>query len=155
MDDDESGRRPPAMNPDFVGGGWERSQPPPRATSPMMVNTIMPTSAAIVPSQSPNVVVDAGTDNTAMQKAGQNMARYYTALGRNPTGLQCPHCGRQSVTTVQDMIGVGTVIAVIIIACLFWPICWLPLLIPSCKRTTHYCGHDTCRKKIGETSACA
>jgi lipopolysaccharide-induced tumor necrosis factor-alpha factor len=76
-------------------------------------------------------------------------------LGRNATGLLCPHCHRQTVTAVDDVLGVGTVVAVVILAILFWPICWLPLCVPSCKRTNHYCGHPTCGKKVGETHVCA
>ncbi|KAG7347882.1 LITAF-like zinc ribbon domain containing protein [Nitzschia inconspicua] len=76
-------------------------------------------------------------------------------LGRNATGLICPHCQRQTVTVVEDYVGVGTVLAVIVLAILFWPICWLPLCVPTCKRTHHYCGQQTCQRKVGETRVCA
>jgi hypothetical protein len=79
----------------------------------------------------------------------------YTHLGRNPTGLQCPYCNRQMVTTTKDVIGVTTIIAVIVICLLFWPLAWLPLCIPSCKRTHHFCGQPMCRAKVGETKECA
>jgi hypothetical protein len=140
-----------------------------------MVNTILPTTTTdIVPFQKPKnndtnnfhiggatvVPYTCGNDPRTVAIVPRatttpNKIKVYKNLGRNPTGLQCPYCGRQSVTTVQDIIGVGTVVAVIVIAILFWPLCWLPFCVPSCKRTTHYCGHMECRSKIGETSACA
>jgi len=76
-------------------------------------------------------------------------------LGRNPVGLQCPYCQRPTITVVQDLVGMGTVIAVIFLALFFWPLCWIPFCIPSCRRTHHFCGHNECRRKIGETSVCA
>ena len=79
----------------------------------------------------------------------------YYNLGRSPVGLQCPHCHRQTITVVQDRMGLGTLVAVLLLALFFWPLCWLPLCIPSCKTTNHYCGHFECRRRVGETSPCA
>jgi hypothetical protein len=47
------------------------------------------------------------------------------------------------------MIGVQTIVAVLILLFVFWPLCWIPLCIPSCRRTNHYCGHLECRRKVG------
>ena len=80
---------------------------------------------------------------------------FYLFLKRSATGLQCPHCHRQTVTTTRDVIGVGTVIAILVVTILFWPLFWVPLCIPSCKRTNHFCGHTECRKKVGVTPVCA
>jgi lipopolysaccharide-induced tumor necrosis factor-alpha factor len=79
----------------------------------------------------------------------------YSNLGRNPVGLQCPCCHRQTITVVQDRMGLETMVAIFLLALFFWPLCWLPLCMPSCKNTNHYCGHSECRRRIGETSACA
>ena len=76
-------------------------------------------------------------------------------LGRNPTGLHCPHCGRQTITTIRDIVGVGTILGVIVMTILFFPLFWVPFCIPSCRRTHHYCGHTQCRQKVGETRVCA
>lgn len=76
-------------------------------------------------------------------------------MGRTSTGLVCPHCKRQTITITQDVIGAGTILAVFILALLFWPLCWVPFCMPVCHRTNHFCGHDTCRRKVGETSVCA
>jgi len=76
-------------------------------------------------------------------------------LGRDPTGIQCPYCQRQTVTMVKDQLGACTVVAIIVLLFVFWPIAWLPLCMPSCKQTNHYCAHQECRRKVGETEPCA
>jgi LITAF-like zinc ribbon domain len=101
------------------------------------------------------VAVHVNTAMVATTNTNFQTPRTIKTLGRNATGLLCPYCQRQTVTIVEDYVGVGTVVAVIILAILFWPICWLPLCVPTCKRTHHYCGHPTCQKKVGETRVCA
>ena len=73
-------------------------------------------------------------------------------LGRSPTGLKCPHCHRETITIVEEQVGMITISVTILLAIVFWPLCWLPFCVPSCQRTIHYCGHDSCRKKVGFTS---
>mmetsp|Transcript_19849 Transcript_19849/g.43085 ORF Transcript_19849/g.43085 Transcript_19849/m.43085 type:complete len:158 (-) Transcript_19849:2484-2957(-) len=73
-------------------------------------------------------------------------------LGRNPIGLKCPHCHRETITIAEEQIGMVTISMTILLAIVFWPLCWLPFCLPSCKRTLHYCGHDSCRKKVGLTA---
>lgn len=119
------------------------------AERPPMVATAMTTT----------VMVDPGgrglQQNAVVPYSAPATAKIMTELGRNPAGLICPHCGRQTVTTVRDVVGLGTVVAVIVVACLFWPLCWLPFVVPSCKRTHHFCGHAECRRRLGETRVCA
>ena len=101
--------------------------------------------------------IQAPNDGTIVKNAtnGGGPITTYTHLGRNPTGLQCPYCQRQMVTVTKDVIGISTIVAIIIICFLCWPLFWLPLCIPSCKRTNHFCGHTTCQNKVGETKPCA
>jgi hypothetical protein len=90
------------------------------------------------------------------QSAGvDTRSRFHKNLGRRSTGLKCFHCNRETVTIVEDQIGVGTVIATVLLAMCFWPLCWIPFCAPSCKRSVHYCGHDSCRRKVGVTDVCA
>jgi hypothetical protein len=114
------------------------------------------------PSMNPNHISPALQGNTMVNyyPKVQPVVRFtsptpFYNMGRNPVGLQCPYCHRQTITVVQDLIGLGTLIAVFLLALFFWPICWLPFCIPSCQRSHHFCGHNECRKKIGETSVCA
>eukprot|EP00934_Nitzschia_sp_Nitz4_P001160 Nitzschia sp. Nitz4//scaffold245_size28976//25160//25510//NITZ4_008076-RA/size28976-exonerate_protein2genome-gene-0.25-mRNA-1//1//CDS//3329543893//1160//frame0 len=110
------------------------------------------------PAYHPAQVAPASAQDRALvlTKAQQNhKVAIYHNLGRNPTGLKCPHCQRETVTTTHDLIGVGTIMAVVLLAFIFVPVCWLPLCIPSCRRTQHFCCHRECRQKVGETSVCA
>jgi len=116
---------------------------------PMNPNHVAPAPIA-PPSARPGGAVAVNGQRTQFGKP----VPYYN-MGRNPTGLQCPYCKRQTITVVQDLIGTGTLIAIVMLALLFWPLCWLPFCIPSCRRTHHFCGHNECRQRIGETSVCA
>jgi len=131
--------KPPPVNPDWMKAAKQPAGAP--------GNQMMVPSQPIAPA-----------NNTAVPYRPGHLVRptpMYHNLGRNPVGLQCPHCGRQTVTVVQDRMGLGTLIAVLALAIFFWPLCWLPLCIPSCKVTYHYCGHAECRRRVGETSPCA
>jgi lipopolysaccharide-induced tumor necrosis factor-alpha factor len=74
------------------------------------------------------------------------------SLGRNSIAVQCPFCSAQTVTRPRNKIDGGTMIAVVIMCFLFWPLFWLPLCMPSCKSTNHYCRH--CHRKIAKTNPC-
>jgi hypothetical protein len=147
---------PPARNPNYVSTAT--------ATLPISATTTQPQqpyypSSTSSSSQVPvlahvhtAMVTTTTSSNTTLPIPSRIIHR---TLGRNAAGLLCPHCQRQTVTVVEDYVGVGTILAVFILAILFWPICWLPLCIPTCKRTNHYCGHPNCHKKVGETRVCA
>lgn len=102
-----------------------------------------------VPTQSTLTVPSASETRTRARP------RLQKNLGRERFGLKCPHCKRETITIVEDRVGMGTIVATIIIAIIFWPLCWLPFCVPTCKRTYHFCGHDECNKKIGVTNVCA
>lgn len=136
--DEEGQKPPPPTNPNGSGGG-----------------VMMMTTASRQQAGPPPPTTMTNFQPVVKQTMTNPGFTSYKNMGRTATGLQCPHCGRQTVTQVRDLIGVGTVIWIIILAILFWPLCWLPLCIPSCKRTHHYCGHAECGRKIGETSVCA
>ena len=160
----ETNATPPPSNPDYVAVASRQQNEPPKAV--MGVSTVSKSSGngtMVVPAaanylSSPsnyNAVAVSTNTSSNNNSAVSERPKMYRNLGRNATGLLCPHCHRQTVTAVDDVLGVGTVVAVILIAILFWPLCWLPLCVPSCKRTNHYCGHHTCGKKVGETHVCA
>ena len=114
-------------------------------------NNTIPSGSAIA--SNPNSTM--ATENITTTAASGSRIQLHNNLGRNSTGLQCQHCGRETVTFVKDMVGVTTAVAVIVLAVLFWPLLWVPFCVPSCKETSHYCGHVGCRKKVGVTQSCA
>ena len=104
------------------------NNPPPTAPLPLSGNTAV---APTAPSQ-------------------QTQKKFET---RFPTILaSCPHChavnGRTRTRTKPNWL---TITAVVLLCILFWPLCWLPLVIDSCKLTEHFC--KNCGKKVGEIGA--
>jgi len=153
---EEEIRLPPATNPNYVHHPTTNSQSAQlsQASQQTRITTTTSTGTAHASTATnSNGAVVTSSGNPSGQPI--NNIRLFRNLGRNATGLQCPYCQRQTVTHVHDAIGVGTVVAVIVLAILFWPLCWLPLCVPGCKRTTHYCGHAACGRKVGETRVCA
>jgi len=79
---------------------------------------------------------------------GQKPPQYHGKYGSRPVEITCPHCHRQMRTRTEEVIGMGTIIAMMIICFFFWPLFWLPLVMPDCKQMDHYC--PLCGAKVGE-----
>lgn len=60
----------------------------------------------------------------------------------------CPNCHKQVRTRVQHEVDDGTIVAVIILLLFFWPLLWLPLVLPSCQGTLHFC--SSCNYRIAK-----
>jgi len=143
---------PMATVVEVIGEVESNTRPP--STSPEYKP--VPTQASNAsPSTQANLTVPSGSSGSGVASRKKGRVRLQRNLGRQPYGLKCPHCNRETITIVEDRIGMGTIIATIILAIIFWPMCWLPFCMPSCKRTYHFCAHDACRKKIGVTDVCA
>ncbi|KAF4673094.1 hypothetical protein FOL46_007800 [Perkinsus olseni] len=67
-----------------------------------------------------------------------------------PVIVTCPNCGTVGQTRVWHRIGLGSVVAMLLIAALFFPLFWLPLFCRSCQSAQHHC--LTCNYKVGEKS---
>mmetsp|Transcript_8327 Transcript_8327/g.17331 ORF Transcript_8327/g.17331 Transcript_8327/m.17331 type:complete len:160 (-) Transcript_8327:341-820(-) len=134
LGDIEMADRPPARNTDSA-----LVQIPGRAIGVSSVTAVVPARTH---------AVDVATTNNSRNMLLRN-------LGRRPFGLRCQHCNRETITIVEDRINVVTILLAIFITLLFWPLCWVPFCMSYCKDTLHFCGHESCRKKVGVTSACA
>mmetsp|Transcript_19092 Transcript_19092/g.44483 ORF Transcript_19092/g.44483 Transcript_19092/m.44483 type:complete len:260 (+) Transcript_19092:576-1355(+) len=66
---------------------------------------------------------------------------------RNPTHMACPHCHETMVTRTRKRLGAVTILWVIALLCICWPLFWLPFLIPACQSTEHYC--TRCNRMVG------
>jgi hypothetical protein len=125
-------------------------------------NFTVPSGSAVASNPNSTLATTTAKHNTTttnitkiITTASGSRIQLHNNLGRNSTGLQCQHCGKETVTSVRDMVGVTTIVAVIVLAVLVWRLCWVPFCVPSCKKTGHYCGHVGCRKKVGVTQSCA
>lgn len=68
---------------------------------------------------------------------------------RTPTVLPCcPNCQQRNVRTrIRTSPNWMTWIMVLALLAVFWPLCWIPLVTDSCKRTVHSCSQ--CNAEIG------
>mmetsp|Transcript_6200 Transcript_6200/g.15056 ORF Transcript_6200/g.15056 Transcript_6200/m.15056 type:complete len:155 (-) Transcript_6200:349-813(-) len=52
---------------------------------------------------------------------------------------ECPNCHEESRTRVTTAPTLKTWAAGGCLFFVFWPICWMPLVVDSCKQTEHFC----------------
>jgi hypothetical protein len=139
---------------------------PPMAVAVPITNSVSTSYAYAVPSVPP-----AAFDSAASAPAATTTTTSYTvppprastpapapsilygSLGRSSVAVQCPFCRAQTVTRTRNNIDGVTMIAVVVMCFLFWPLLWLPLCMPNCKSTNHFCTH--CHQKIAKTDPCS
>jgi hypothetical protein len=70
-------------------------------------------------------------------------------FSRVPTVLpQCPLCKKTNIRTrTVTAPNWMTWVTVAVLLVIFWPLCWIPLVTDSCRRTIHYCMF--CNGEIG------
>lgn len=73
-------------------------------------------------------------------------------LSKEPTSVTCPNCGHQGTTTTQYAIDACTIISVILLILLFWPLFWIPFVGTCCKSANHFCRN--CHTKLGTVGNC-
>ncbi|KAL3804746.1 hypothetical protein ACHAWO_011471 [Cyclotella atomus] len=72
-------------------------------------------------------------------------------LGRHPISLApCPHCSQSTTTKIKTYPSWETWLAAGLLVLVFWPICWIPLVTDSCKKTDHVCSQ--CEAMVGQVS---
>jgi hypothetical protein len=73
-------------------------------------------------------------------------------VSRFPMMMQtCPNCSRESRTRVTTAPSWKTWAASGCLFFAFWPLCWLPLVVDSCKTTEHFC--VSCGAKVAKVEA--
>lgn len=72
-------------------------------------------------------------------------------FGRFPVDITCPHCGHKGLTKTKTFPNLKTLVGMLLIVAVFWPLFWLPLIIDNCKETEHSC--DNCKNKLGSIDA--
>jgi hypothetical protein len=100
-----------------------------------------------------------GAAEAAMAAAGPSKpgARPFAPLpleyGRRPALLpSCPYCQSLNVRSrLQTFPSWKTWAAVLLIALVFWPLAWIPLVLDCAKSTEHYC--PSCHALVGSVDA--
>eukprot|EP00526_Cylindrotheca_closterium_P024516 CAMPEP_0113637038 /NCGR_PEP_ID=MMETSP0017_2-20120614/19367_1 /TAXON_ID=2856 /ORGANISM="Cylindrotheca closterium" /LENGTH=145 /DNA_ID=CAMNT_0000548007 /DNA_START=41 /DNA_END=478 /DNA_ORIENTATION=- /assembly_acc=CAM_ASM_000147 len=85
----------------------------------------------------------------ATERNTYNLERDPSLAGRRkPTNLPfCPHCSQKNVRTMTKTYpNAVTWGAVAVGAVVFFPICWIPLVVDNMKKTDHYC--QSCGQKL-------
>ena len=72
---------------------------------------------------------------------------------RRPVHLSmCPKCHKANVrTSTRTYPSAVTWVGVVVSAAVFFPLCWVPLVVDAMKQTDHFC--QSCGKKIGTIKA--
>ena len=104
-----------------------------------------PTAENAPQSQSSALLVNSDSSNS-------NQPPYLTGFGLNPQRARCPFCNHEGRTNVHFTVDVFTFFMMGLLFLVFWPICWLPLLMPGCKNTEHFCSN--CHRKVRAPKAC-
>ncbi|CAD8091216.1 unnamed protein product [Paramecium sonneborni] len=61
----------------------------------------------------------------------------------------CNNCQRINMTRLETEYGIGAIQVTCLLIFLFWPLCWLPCVLKSCKDIIHYC--PFCNQIVGRT----
>jgi len=90
---------------------------------------------------------------TPLVESHHDFANTTTGEGNHISGLQlypkrirCPFCREDVVTNTHHVVDLFTIICFGIIFLIFWPCCWIPLVLPGCKRTEHFCSN--CHRRV-------
>jgi LITAF-like zinc ribbon domain len=107
----------------------------------------------IIPASKQGAMNNTNQKNTRNNRIGRvvsmPMPSSVVFISRTPTIVpQCPVCMKTNIrtrtVTAPDWM---TWVTVAVILVTFWPLCWVPLVTDSCRRTIHYC--TTCHGEIG------
>jgi lipopolysaccharide-induced tumor necrosis factor-alpha factor len=159
-----------ADEPDVVTGRIVTSQSPPTGTTashpmahsvPIMhvTNTLsnVPMSQSVPPtvhnhpnSEKPTVASGQTPDRQSVIHNHYIIAP--SRLGRDPHRIDCPSCQQSVMTKVRHRVDAVTWITFLVVLLLFWPLCWLPFVIPSCQSSDHEC--PNCGALISTTRGC-
>lgn len=151
-----------SLKPDIVVGSTLKSEAPTvvasnhmeqpvpviHATSPITASTppISQSHSPIKDSTPPIILVEDPTDNETPYPLS------LIRLGRDPCRVNCPSCQSDVFTHVRSHADAVTWIAFVLLLICFWPLCWLPFVVPSCQSVDHVC--PSCRRIISTTRAC-
>jgi len=111
-----------------------------------------PPSAPLSPSAGQNIVGGAGVSNTTYMPGTYNNKDYDHMISRVPMMMpECPSCHQESRTRVTTAPSWKTWAAGGCLFFVFWPLCWIPLVVDSCKSTEHHC--VSCNSNVARVDA--
>jgi len=112
----------------------------PQSTAPVNPKNIVDNCCAVA--AAPNKSNNSGTNSYAQDPTVSRVPMMMT---------ECPNCHSESRTRVTTAPSWKTWAAGGCIFFVFWPLCWIPLVVDSCKTTEHFC--VTCGSKVAKVDA--
>ncbi|KAL7531227.1 hypothetical protein ACHAXR_003914 [Thalassiosira sp. AJA248-18] len=116
------------------------------AEPPLVTATPIDYAAASLPT--PAQAISTAKFNAAA--ASSNQQQQPPPLGRHPTNIPiCPHCSQPNVLTrTSTFPSFETWICCELLLLVFWPACWVPLVMDNAKKTDHVC--TRCNALVGQ-----
>ena len=107
--------------------------------------TSLPTAAQVIT----NTKLNNASNNTSSNSNVSSSNAQLPPLNRHPTSIPtCQHCHQTNITTrtttypsIETFLMCGGLVLI------FWPVCWIPLVMDSAKRTDHLC--TNCNSVVG------
>jgi len=131
---------PPPMNPSYQ---QQQQQQAPAQSSSGLLSVFAPSQqqqqgAVLVPQ---SVATSAPSRQQQVQQVQTQPQQQILFLRRSPTVIEmCPVCQARNVRTrTRTAPNWVTWLSALALFVAFWPLCWLPLVVDSSKRTEHYC----------------
>mmetsp|Transcript_20276 Transcript_20276/g.31070 ORF Transcript_20276/g.31070 Transcript_20276/m.31070 type:complete len:139 (-) Transcript_20276:176-592(-) len=60
-------------------------------------------------------------------------------LGRKPFQHVCTNCNTANQTQTRTELHIMAWVCCCFLVLFFWPLFWVPFVIPACRKTKHYC----------------
>jgi hypothetical protein len=116
----------------------------PNAPGAYNVFSVLPAPSASAPPQQQAPTLESQT--TATQFIAGPTLKRSPMMMRN-----CPHCQQESRTRIRTFPTWQSWTTAVVMFFLFWPLCWIPLVLDSCKQTDHFC--TRCGNQVGTVGA--
>ncbi|KAL7551460.1 hypothetical protein ACHAWF_014647 [Thalassiosira exigua] len=115
------------------------------AQPPLVTATPVPASYAAASVPTP----EQAASDARINKVAREVPPLNPPLGRPPTFIPlCPHCGAVDASTrTSTYPALETWLLCLGVLLIFWPACWVPLVVDSAKRTDHLC--NRCNEVVG------
>ncbi|CAD8079690.1 unnamed protein product [Paramecium sonneborni] len=120
-------------------------------SSPLQTN-ILSRSLPITPNngdQQVDLILEIGLPKVFTR--GMTKNDYLTTANGKKTNQEifCNNCQRINMSRLETEYGIGAIQVTCLLIFLFWPLCWLPCVLKSCKDIIHYC--PFCNQIVGRT----
>ncbi|CAD8056310.1 unnamed protein product [Paramecium primaurelia] len=121
-----------------------------QVNSPLQVNVLL-NSVPITPNNGDqaDLIFEIGLPKVLTRRMTKN--DYLTTADGHKTKQEvfCNNCQRINMTRLETEYGLGAIQITCLLIFLFWPLCWLPCVLRSCKDIIHYC--PFCNQVVGRT----